>query len=402
MRFFPAEPDIATIFNRIVHEDIDLQPDFQRGEVWPVSKQQRLIDSILRGWIVPPILLVAGKKGGVQQVLDGQQRLASIRDFKLNKFSIDGVIEPSDPFIRSLHGLRFHSLPPEVAKAFDRTTLRMYEIAEHLPAEPAEIFFRLNQPTTLTAAEKRNAFFGPVRDQIRELVEIFEGSPLGKTVLGFSNSRMAYDDVLARFACMIEQGTLRKKITAAAVNEMYRRPNPLSDVVLLRVSNALHLTVKIMSLSLNTMSFEPKLNKATFFSWLLFFSRLDATGDAERLASFFSHFELVRSGYTSDGKVPHSMLNSRLNNRGSILASLLMVYTDRATARVADVSSVVLRDFVLWASWFEFSGGKSAGCFDQAYARIPDFYRFASSATANYLDSELTKFVDDIQWGVEV
>src|SRR5687767_2044387 len=107
MRFYPADPDIATIYNRIEQGDIDLQPDFQRGEVWSVAKQQRLIDSILRNWIVPPILVVAASNGETQDVLDGQQRLASIRDFKKNKIRVDGRIEPKAPEIEALHGLTY-------------------------------------------------------------------------------------------------------------------------------------------------------------------------------------------------------------------------------------------------------------------------------------------------------
>ena len=93
MRFAPADPDLATIYNRIVENEIDLQPDFQRGEVWQLPKQQRLIDSILRGWVVPPILVIDDLNGGQLQVLDGQQRLAAIRDFKQNLILIDGNIE---------------------------------------------------------------------------------------------------------------------------------------------------------------------------------------------------------------------------------------------------------------------------------------------------------------------
>lgn len=32
--------EIETIISRIENGDIDLQPNFQRGEVWPVNKQK--------------------------------------------------------------------------------------------------------------------------------------------------------------------------------------------------------------------------------------------------------------------------------------------------------------------------------------------------------------------------
>jgi uncharacterized protein with ParB-like and HNH nuclease domain len=71
MRLLPSDPDVATIVARIEKNDINLQPEFQRGEVWSTSKKQKLIDSILRDWHVPPIHVIEVKGSGQQEVLDG-------------------------------------------------------------------------------------------------------------------------------------------------------------------------------------------------------------------------------------------------------------------------------------------------------------------------------------------
>jgi Protein of unknown function DUF262 len=94
MRLLPSDPDVETIVSRIKSKDIDLQPEFQRGEVWSKPRKQRLIDSILRDWHVPPIHVIENATSKKQEVLDGQQRLASIRDFVDNQFAVDGRIEP--------------------------------------------------------------------------------------------------------------------------------------------------------------------------------------------------------------------------------------------------------------------------------------------------------------------
>ena len=44
LRFNTSDPDIETIVRRIDRKIIDLQPDFQRGEVWSTAKKQRLED----------------------------------------------------------------------------------------------------------------------------------------------------------------------------------------------------------------------------------------------------------------------------------------------------------------------------------------------------------------------
>lgn len=396
MRFIPAEPDIATVFRRISEDDIDLQPDFQRGEVWPTQKKQRLIDSILRGWVIPPVLLISHGYGKPQQVLDGQQRLASIRDFMLNEFPVDGRIEPLDADIQLLHGTKFNSLPMDVAKAFLRTAVRMYEITDFRPEEPAEIFFRLNQPTGLTSAEKRNAFFGPVRDEIRRVVDDFKMDVEESRILfGFSNSRMAYDDVFARFVCTLQNDTLHTKITAAAVDQMYRSTNQLNPKLLSRLETSVAFALRVFSMAVErNLPDYPKLNKATFFSWLLFFARMTATGDVSSVCDFFLHFETVRSRLilvrSQDSTIGYSLPGP--------LVDLMAAYSDRASARVADVSSVLLRDFALWASWHSFRPNGS-GCTDPAYAHIEKFFNFETSQERENNESNIFRFIELADWG---
>src|SRR5580693_1376269 len=110
MRLIPSDPDVETIVGRIGSGDIDLQPEFQRGEVWTRLKKQRLIDSILRDWHVPPIHVIENPNTRKQEVLDGQQRLVSIRDFVHGEFPVDGTLEAHDDEILALNSLRYAQL----------------------------------------------------------------------------------------------------------------------------------------------------------------------------------------------------------------------------------------------------------------------------------------------------
>ena len=107
-------------------------------------------------------------------MLDGQQQLAAIRDFVEGYFSVDGNTEPLEQSIQSLHGKFYKDLPEEWRRRFNQFTIRIFRIVDYQVSEPAELFFRLNQPASLTGAEQRNAFFGPVREQIKELVGFLE------------------------------------------------------------------------------------------------------------------------------------------------------------------------------------------------------------------------------------
>ena len=105
MKCESTDLEIETIVNRIKNGDMDLQPDFQRGEIWTIQKKQKLIDSILRGWKIPPIHVIHNAQS-VDEVLDGQQRLAAIRDFFDNIICVDGTVLPEDQEIANLNGIR--------------------------------------------------------------------------------------------------------------------------------------------------------------------------------------------------------------------------------------------------------------------------------------------------------
>ena len=367
MRFQTSDPDIATIFRRIERKTIDLQPDFQRGEVWSAGKKQRLIDTIMRRWHVPPVHLVA-KGGGKFDVLDGQQRLTAIRDFMNGLFAFDATIEPIMREFGPLHGLRFSQLPAEVQDEFESFAIRVFELHDYTPDEPHELFFRLNQPMTLTEAEKRNAFIGPARNQIKELVDWAGVRGLTAERLGFSNARMAYDDLLARFLLTLEQGGLTEKVTALRITTRYREKDPFPDEVVERAHLALEF---VLGAPLLDRGDRVRFNKATIHTWLCIAAKLEKEGLLDTMG-----VALLRTVESVE-----SWRARRESEQDDYASVPLTVFNDRATARVADVSSVVLRDFTAcmvlaadvsrdarppsflrpaWAAWDRIRGGSDA------------------------------------------
>lgn len=83
----PADWTIGTLYNQI-GKQIDLDPDFQRRNVWNTQSKSRFIESIFLGIPIPQILLSAkpGHKSSFL-VLDGKQRLLTIKEFIDGKFA---------------------------------------------------------------------------------------------------------------------------------------------------------------------------------------------------------------------------------------------------------------------------------------------------------------------------
>ncbi len=339
MRLTPSDPNIQTLLTQIKNNDIDLQPNFQRGEVWSLVKKRKLIDSILRDWHIPPIHMVVVAKTGLQEVLDGQQRLAAIRDFSLGLFTIDGFTEPPDQEIQELDNLSFKELPPLFRRRFENFSIRVFKLTDYSPGEPGELFYRLNQPTNLTAAEQRNAFFGEARNQVKNLVEKFHSIGLTEEYIGFSNSRMAYDDIIARVCMALELKTLEKKITSFIITAKYRSTEPFSYEIIQK------LTYSIDTFSKITKYNKVRFSKANLFSWLIFLSSISYI-DINRfdIGEFIVSFEMIRDDVKSNVKQNYIFININDN----ILYSLISIFNDRSSARVTDALSVILRDFIIW------------------------------------------------------
>lgn len=381
MKFNTQDPDIETIYRRILDEDYDLQPDFQRGEVWTLKKQQRLIDTVLRGWHIPPVHLVA-RPEGTSDVLDGQQRLTAIRDFMDGAFAVDGLIEPEKKELLELNGLRYSQLPASIKRNFRKFTIRIFELTDYDPAEPHELFFRLNQPTNLTEAEKRNAFIGGPRNQIKSLVRDLSENGLSAERVGFSNARMAYDDLVGRFLLTLESQSLNEKITAGRITARYRLPVEFNSVLINDAVSAFEIFLLDPVAEAESRPIRP--NKATIHTWLCLISRARISGlESEAVQRFRKGLEWIEANRWDPTVVEDERISAALR-----------IFHDRSTARVADVSSVVLRDLcaviilAYWGYWIP--DDSIRGLIDGALTILEQ---------RTLSDKELYQFAHTIGWG---
>lgn len=386
MHLTPSDPDISTLVRKIDDKRLDLQPSFQRGEVWGLPKKQRLIDSILRGWHIPPIHVIKVPSSHKEEVLDGQQRLAAIRDFISGHYVFNGSCEPVSQNLVELDGLTFQEFPERYKFHILDFTIRILTISDYAPEEPGELFYRLNQPTNLTSAEQRNAYFGQARQQVKELVDLMEELGYNSSTIGFSNSRMAYDDVIAKVLLSMEFASLNTKITASVVTSRYRDKKGFEQ------SSVSELEVAIRMFALSFEKEKIKLNKSTLYSWLYFVVSANieykVNLDEGLLAYFIDQFERLRKNELSE--IGHDGKFSR-----RFLGTLIDIYDDRASSRVADISSVKLRDICLWGMFvIAFPCPDNKKLLD-----LEAFIYHLSKQNSQELESELQSFIKYVNWG---
>lgn len=347
MRLDKLDRDITQIVERIDRGQLDLQPDFQRGQVWSERKKQRLIDSILRNWYIPPIHVVAKPNDSTEEILDGQQRLRAIHEFVNDEFCIDGDLEPTSNAIKRLDGKRYSELNTRTKLGFDRFNIITFRLLDYRPSEPGELFFRLNQIVSLTSAEQRNSLFGPTRDQVRGLAKLFEERTADK-LLGFSNSRLNYDDIISRLALAVELGGITYKVGANQLEDRFRSQEAFSDRTYVIVANA----IKRLTRAVRASSARIKFNKASTFSWLYFIADNKWPSDypyTEEFANFLAAFETARNANIglADLSSESKHLAVRFSNSAYVFTN---IFTNRTSSRINDVSSIILRDICLNAT----------------------------------------------------
>ena len=345
MKCESTDLEIETIVSRIKNEDLDLQPDFQRGEIWTLQKKQKLIDSILRGWKIPPIHVIHNNQS-IDEVLDGQQRLATIRDFYDNIICIDGKILPENSELIQLDGMHYRDLPKKWQRQFRQYSIVIIRLTEYQPEEPAELFYRLNQPTALTSAEQRNAYIGVTRDQVKELSNKFVALGASKETIGFSNSRLAYDEIISKFCFSVETGTLKKKITSNDISIQYRQAIPFSDECIRIVAKTLE---KFMECIIGWDDFKYSFNKATIFSWFVFIRRNLSLSDTE-LKNVIGYFEFCRAFIKGKyKKVDQRYIEvfSSLQKRNSFFEIMLNTFNQRSSMGSTDALSIIYRDIII-------------------------------------------------------
>lgn len=217
----PLTTTNSVILTYLDRDKVFIDPPYQRpGNVWSTEKKQLLIDSIVNRFDVPKLYfheysdprLIEGKKRKYA-VIDGKQRLLAIWEFINNEFSLPEKFDYLPDQSLDLSGLTYRELSenhPHVKALFDNYPLAIMVVRTDDTELIEDMFSRLNEAVPLNAAEKRNAFGGPLPPLIRKCVE----QSFFKRKLPFENTRYRHFDIACKFLylCHIGGPTDTKKV----------------------------------------------------------------------------------------------------------------------------------------------------------------------------------------------
>lgn len=153
-----SERSLSDLFRMISEKQLDLQPDFQRNYVWTNKKASKFIESLLLGIPIPTIFLSEDNaEDAIYEVVDGQQRLTSIKRFFDDELKLTGLVTLSD-----FNNKKFKDLDEKYQRLLKNSrTLSVVIIKnESDPTIKFDIFQRINEGAIkLSSQELRNVVY---------------------------------------------------------------------------------------------------------------------------------------------------------------------------------------------------------------------------------------------------
>jgi len=171
---------METCLRRLQQGTIKLNPDFQRAEVWTLEKKSQLIESLMLRIPLPMFYVSADEKNNYT-VVDGLQRLSTIRSFVLGdqylaerkeELKGQGFRLQDLEFWKKYEGVTFNELPENLKNRIVEAEFQFTVINPGTPEEVRRnIFKRLNTGgEPLSSQEIRNALYiGPSSELLNRL-----------------------------------------------------------------------------------------------------------------------------------------------------------------------------------------------------------------------------------------
>lgn len=209
------DKSVADVVRMINDKEIHLDPEYQRNYVWDNKKASMLIESIILN--VPiPVIYVSQEKDDTWTVIDGLQRLTSLKKFFAGNFKLSGL-----DILGELNKCDINSLNPKAARILKNGLLRVIMISNTSNEEiKYDVFMRLNTGSVhLTEQELRNCLYrGSFNNLLKELTK--NGHWLAMLGLREPHKRMADRELILRFFALQSRWHLNEGVVDRYAGKM--------------------------------------------------------------------------------------------------------------------------------------------------------------------------------------
>lgn len=261
-------------------------PNFQRGYVWNKTQASRLIESLVINCPIPVIYL-SQNTDETLSVIDGNQRINSIKLFLNNEYDLKGLSAYPE-----LEGLYYDDLDPRLQRHILNRTLRCICILKDThPQIKFDVFERLNTGSIkLSAHELRHGMY--MGELMKTIEELSSNSVFKSLTMTQNDKRMKADELALRFFAFSEGWESYNKPMSDFLNKFCEHHRSPKDTELLEYKSKFLDTISKVQRVLGSKAFRtfdaakksPKFNAALFDAQMIAFLELVLTdADVQRL-----------------------------------------------------------------------------------------------------------------------
>lgn len=204
---------VETLVSKLKNGSIYI-PEFQRKYVWNDVQASKLIESLIIQCPIPVIYLNQ-EQNETYSVIDGNQRVTSLRRYLSDEFQLKGLTAYSE-----LDGLNFSQLDPRFQRHINNRTIRCISISrETHPQVKFDVFERLNSGSVrLNKQELRHGLYYGVL--IKSAKNLVSKTDITKYVLTIDNKnkRMKAEEFILRFWTLSQYLNNYKGSLATSIN----------------------------------------------------------------------------------------------------------------------------------------------------------------------------------------
>ena len=274
--FFGADYPVDALYKRLTSDgdgpegDIFI-PDFQRGYVWTKPQADRFIESLLLGLPVPGIFLSNDPETNKRLVIDGSQRLRTIKFFMDTRTAAGKTYLLGKGVHEDFAGRGYHTLTPEDKRRFDDTIIHATIVRQDKPEGDRRslfhLFERLN--TGGTAAQphevRRSLWGGTFNDLLKSLDE----NEHWRHVYGPPSKRVKDQELILRFFALHQEGASYgdpEGTMSGYLTSFMARHRNLSEKQAQELRVTFEEVIELVDDVLGTAAFKPekRLNAAVF------------------------------------------------------------------------------------------------------------------------------------------
>ena len=290
--FYGADYPIDALHSRLQRAedggpgDIEI-PEFQRGYVWKKKQADRFIESLLLGLPVPGIFLTQDPETKRQQIIDGVQRLITIKRF------IDGDSGRLEGVHRDFEGKTYAELSSVDTREFNdriiHATVVRQDKAEADRRPLAHLFDRLN--TGGTPAQPHEVRKSLWRGPLNDLIESLNTNEDWRCVYGKPSVRVKDQELILRFIALYiagEQYGEQDRTMKDFLTSFMAKHRDLSQVKPEQIQGTFERIIHLANSSFQRTAFRPagRLNTAIFDAVMVGLAHADDAGVLPSVGAF--------------------------------------------------------------------------------------------------------------------